>query len=197
LNSYLVALDIDESRLAVARKRCEQAGVANVSFVQGDARELPFADDSFDRVLCAETLEWVNPRERAMSELVRVLKPGGLLLVTHTDFDTVVYHGGDRDLTRKVVHTFCDFADGQLGRKLWGLARNLPLATIEPSVYVVLNTRFEEPRYGYRLAHMMVDWVRPDAGFCRKRQLRGSQASKSQIRAGNTSSASTATCLSA
>lgn len=45
--------------------------------VYGDARRLPFADGSFDAVLCAQVLEHVNRPEMVLQEIFRVLKPGG------------------------------------------------------------------------------------------------------------------------
>jgi ubiquinone/menaquinone biosynthesis C-methylase UbiE len=50
--------------------------------LRGDAERLPFPDASFDRVLCSEVLEHVAHPERAAAELVRVLKPAGLLAVS-------------------------------------------------------------------------------------------------------------------
>ena len=50
--------------------------------VQGDALRLPFPDGSFDRVIAAEVLEHIPDDTLAMSELVRVLRRGGLMAVT-------------------------------------------------------------------------------------------------------------------
>jgi len=49
---------------------------------QGDALSLPFADAEFDRVVAAEVLEHVPDDEAAISELARVLRPGGTMAVT-------------------------------------------------------------------------------------------------------------------
>jgi SAM-dependent methyltransferase len=49
---------------------------------QADVTKLPFADASFDIVVCSEVLEHVEESRTAVSELVRVLKPGGDLVVT-------------------------------------------------------------------------------------------------------------------
>ncbi|MGH9244109.1 MAG: class I SAM-dependent methyltransferase [Acidimicrobiales bacterium] len=50
--------------------------------VNGDAARLPFADDSFDRIIAAEVLEHIVDDDAAIGELARVLKPGGTLAVT-------------------------------------------------------------------------------------------------------------------
>ncbi len=53
-----------------------------LTLVQGDAMALPFADASFDHVVCSEVLEHIPGDAQAMRELARVLKPGGTLVVT-------------------------------------------------------------------------------------------------------------------
>ncbi|ORA23593.1 class I SAM-dependent methyltransferase [Mycobacterium aquaticum] len=50
--------------------------------VKGDALDLPYADGSFDCVIASEILEHVPEDDRAIAELVRVLKPGGALAIT-------------------------------------------------------------------------------------------------------------------
>jgi SAM-dependent methyltransferase len=50
--------------------------------VSGDATSMPFCDNAFDRVIAAEVLEHVLDDQRAMSELARVLRPGGLAAIT-------------------------------------------------------------------------------------------------------------------
>lgn len=50
--------------------------------VAGDARQMPFDDASFDRVIASEVLEHIVDDESAMAEIARVTKPGGLVAVT-------------------------------------------------------------------------------------------------------------------
>lgn len=50
--------------------------------VAGSVTSLPFADRLFDKVICSEVLEHIPDLNRAVSELVRVLKPGGILAVS-------------------------------------------------------------------------------------------------------------------
>ncbi len=85
----VVALDRSPAELveaatmfAAMRLAGEVPPRASATALRGDAYALPFADDSFDCVLAAEVLEHLPDDERAMRELVRVLRPGGTVAVT-------------------------------------------------------------------------------------------------------------------
>ncbi|WP_439886543.1 bifunctional demethylmenaquinone methyltransferase/2-methoxy-6-polyprenyl-1,4-benzoquinol methylase UbiE [Pseudomonas sp. MBLB4123] len=78
----VVLADINESMLKVGRDRLLDRGVAgNVTFVQADAEKLPFPDNHFDCVTIAFGLRNVTHKEDALRSMLRVLKPGGRLLV--------------------------------------------------------------------------------------------------------------------
>ncbi len=83
----VVALDLDAAELKdVAGMfdalRPEVPETATAQAIRGSAYELPFADDSFDKIIAAEVLEHLPEDSRAMRELARVLKPGGSIAVT-------------------------------------------------------------------------------------------------------------------
>ncbi len=80
---------IDSSELAV--RLCEERGLIHVR--QGSVNELPYADGSFAAVLCLNVLyhEDVEP-PRALAEMMRVLRPGGVFISNHAAFD--VLRGG-------------------------------------------------------------------------------------------------------
>src|SRR5947209_5469031 len=60
----------------------ESPPAARARCVGGDATAMPFDDGSFDRVIAAEVLEHVPADQRALAEIARVLRPGGMLAVT-------------------------------------------------------------------------------------------------------------------
>lgn len=76
----VTGLDADPRMLAVARERvCGLEG--NARFIEGDARKLPFADETFDAVVAITVLCFVVDAERAVNEMARVLRPGGRLVI--------------------------------------------------------------------------------------------------------------------
>lgn len=78
----VVLADINDSMLKVGRDRLLDLGVAgNVRFVQADAEALPFPDNHFDCITIAFGLRNVTHKDRAIASMLRVLKPGGRLLV--------------------------------------------------------------------------------------------------------------------
>lgn len=74
----LVATDLNEAMLAYAAQKFDPAEA--VEWRQADAADLPFADQSFDLVVCQFGLMFVPDKERAVGEAYRVLKPGGAFL---------------------------------------------------------------------------------------------------------------------
>ncbi len=78
----VVLADINDSMLAVGRDKLLDTGHhGNIEFVQADAQYLPFPDESFDCITIAFGLRNVTEKETALRSMLRVLKPGGRLLV--------------------------------------------------------------------------------------------------------------------
>jgi demethylmenaquinone methyltransferase/2-methoxy-6-polyprenyl-1,4-benzoquinol methylase len=78
----VVLADINDSMLQVGRDKLLDKGLqANLEFVQADAQFLPFPDDSFDCITIAFGLRNVTDKNLALRAMLRVLKPGGRLLV--------------------------------------------------------------------------------------------------------------------
>ncbi|MFT4652348.1 MAG: demethylmenaquinone methyltransferase/2-methoxy-6-polyprenyl-1,4-benzoquinol methylase [Porticoccaceae bacterium] len=81
-DGYVVLADINDSMLKVGRDRLMNIGVVdNVKFSQADAQYLPFPDNTFDIVTIAFGLRNVTDKDLALKSMLRVLKPGGRLLI--------------------------------------------------------------------------------------------------------------------
>jgi demethylmenaquinone methyltransferase/2-methoxy-6-polyprenyl-1,4-benzoquinol methylase len=85
--AVVTGLDFNEPMLAVAEKRrkkartADQAGAGPVTFLRGDAQQIPFPDNSFEIVTVGYGLRNLASWETGLREMNRVAKPGGRLLV--------------------------------------------------------------------------------------------------------------------
>lgn len=80
---HVIGLDASRRMLAKAREKVAAGRFeAYISLLHHDAGELPFADGSFDVVTCLEALEFMPRPAVALAEMIRALRPGGLLLTT-------------------------------------------------------------------------------------------------------------------
>jgi ubiquinone/menaquinone biosynthesis C-methylase UbiE len=75
-------LDVSIGMLRRARERLAKHG-DRCTLIRESADALPFPDETFDAVACLETLEFTPSPERTLGELMRVLRPGGVLLLTN------------------------------------------------------------------------------------------------------------------
>ena len=78
----VILSDINESMLEQGRERLTNMGIAgNIEYVQADAEDLPFEDNTFDLVTMAFGLRNVTEKKNALKSILRCLKPGGKLMV--------------------------------------------------------------------------------------------------------------------
>jgi ubiquinone/menaquinone biosynthesis C-methylase UbiE len=78
----VVGLDVAPELFESARRRAAEAGV-EIEWVEGDAQDLPFEDESFDRVVSTFGAMFAPDHERAAGELVRVCRAGGRVAMTN------------------------------------------------------------------------------------------------------------------
>ncbi|MCB1419264.1 MAG: bifunctional demethylmenaquinone methyltransferase/2-methoxy-6-polyprenyl-1,4-benzoquinol methylase UbiE [Notoacmeibacter sp.] len=94
-NAQATVLDINGSMLAVGQDRAIKKGLdGNVTFVEANAEELPFAEETFDAYTIAFGIRNVPRIDKALSEAYRVLKPGGRIMVL--EFSEVGMPGLDK-----------------------------------------------------------------------------------------------------
>lgn len=88
----LTGLNIDPRQLAAAEAQTKPVNGNKIGWIEADACQLPFEDNSFDRVLAVECIFHFPSREKFLAEAARVLKPGGYLAVS--DFvPTLMFFG--------------------------------------------------------------------------------------------------------
>lgn len=123
----VVGLDYSATMVEVARDRHEGARLP-ATFVQGDLDALPFDDCSFERCRAAGTFQHLADPRRALDELVRVLAPGGLVLIADGDHETQVIDTPYKDVTRRFLTWRSDtLAQGGVAHRLYAWYRDLGL----------------------------------------------------------------------
>jgi ubiquinone/menaquinone biosynthesis C-methylase UbiE len=76
----VTALEISKTFVEIARKNAAEAGVAT-NIVQGNAAQMPFADASFDLLVCRAAFKNFAEPAKALQEMRRVLRPGGRAVI--------------------------------------------------------------------------------------------------------------------
>jgi demethylmenaquinone methyltransferase/2-methoxy-6-polyprenyl-1,4-benzoquinol methylase len=116
--AHVVAADFSPGMIAVGRTR--QAGNDRIEFVQADAMDLPFEDESFDAVTVSFGLRNVAEPRTALAEFFRVVKPGGRVVI-------------------------CEFSTPP--QKLLAAAYDLYLAKVMPAIVGLASSN--DPAYDY------------------------------------------------
>ena len=153
-------LGLDGSDAGVAGARAAAACDARVRFdVATLGTRLPFDDASVDLVLSQNLLECLGGHDTFAGEVARLLRPGGVAVIAHWDFDSQLFDGGDRALVRRLVHAYADMRqpwmahhDGWMGRRLHGVFA--PARSFDGEVHarVLTNTVYAAPWYGHAMA---------------------------------------------
>ncbi|MEZ4681300.1 MAG: methyltransferase domain-containing protein [Caldilineaceae bacterium] len=123
--SQVIGVDISEAEIERARKRATEAAIKNVRFEVGNIYQLDFPDQSFDAIFSHNVLEHVGEPSRAIKEMHRVLKPGGIIGVRDVDLGGRIYAPTDALMERFWVVYESDWVGvnghPRIGHQLGGL----------------------------------------------------------------------------
>jgi len=148
----VVALDSSAAMIEKAQSR-ELTAQLPVLFQRGDVKALPFYDNSFARCRIDRVLQHVPQPERAISELVRVLEPDGLLLAYDNDWGTFSVTSQNLEITRALENLWCDsFTNNWIGRHLcdYFISSGLSDVKIYPSTSVITDFETADKVYNLR-----------------------------------------------
>lgn len=127
----VIGIDRDTSLVATCRKTLAERGVGNAWVYEGDAERLTFAVGEFDRVRADRAVQHMHHPERALAEMRRVLKPGGILTIIEPDWPAIALYpgsaaGGNDDRAFQYTLTWCrqHLAHPLIGRQLHALLRD-------------------------------------------------------------------------
>jgi SAM-dependent methyltransferase len=135
----VTGVDASARFVAEAQRRAAAEGLT-VTFVEGDAADLPFPDDAFDVTRAERVLVYLPDPDAALAEMVRVTRPGGRIAVITPDFDTNTIGVGDRATTRAILAHEADTAvvHGWLPRRLGPALRAVGAHDVEVASRMVV-----------------------------------------------------------
>ncbi|MEU4266408.1 methyltransferase domain-containing protein [Streptomyces sp. NPDC026092] len=123
----LTAVDASKDVLAKARAVAAERGLENVEFAVADVHALDFPDDSFDVVHAHQVLQHVGDPVRALREMRRVCRPGGVVAARDSDYGAFTWYPASpvldrwQELYRRVARA--NGGEPDAGRRLFAWAR--------------------------------------------------------------------------
>jgi SAM-dependent methyltransferase len=139
--AHITAVDLSIQSLEAARARVKAAGFSRIGFCRADVTRLPFGDGTFDHVFVCFVLEHLREPLRALSELSRVLVPGGTVTVVEGDHGSAYFYPAG-ELAQQTIDCLTAIqshvgGNALIGRALFPLLRQAGFADVRVSPRVV------------------------------------------------------------
>ena len=130
-------IDAEASQIELAQVAAQEGGHANATFHVGDVTNMPFEDNTFDVAHCHAVLMHVPDTTAVLSEVKRVLKPGGMIASRESIIDSCFFEPAPNDLANG-WDTFARLLAGngghpQMGRELKNLLVEAGFADVRTS----------------------------------------------------------------
>ena len=100
-NGSVTGVDASAAMLAIAGRKAGDR--PNVRLLEGEATRLPVGDASVDRAISVQVFEYLSDVDAALAELMRVVRPGGRIVVWDIDWSTLSWHSSDAERMARMV----------------------------------------------------------------------------------------------
>src|SRR5262249_32127912 len=139
----ICGVDTSEQILAMSRTRC--ADKSWTEFKKADAVQLPYPDGSFDAAVSTQVFEYVADIPAALTELYRVMRPGGRVLIMDTDYGSLVIHTKDHVRMERILAAWNEhFVHATLPRTLSRHLREAGFTIRQRDVIPMFNPEYQE-----------------------------------------------------
>ncbi len=146
----VIGIDFDKEMIDKANQNAVAAGVNDRVFHRhADALQLPFEPNVFDSCRSERLFQHLVEPERALSEMIRVTKPGGWIVVVDVDWGTISADTTEPDIAHRLHHFIATnrVNNGFAGRKLYRLFKQQELKEIIIEPYMIYNTDYRFARW--------------------------------------------------
>jgi SAM-dependent methyltransferase len=157
----VVGIDLSRETLASARQEAAARGLSNVRFEEASVYELPYPDGAFDAAYAHQVIQHLREPAAALRQMLRVVRPRGVVAVRDVDWDTVAYWPPDPWIDRFMdVHFKAWRRNGGepfMGRRLRPLFNGLGVADLRITAAVWCYATPEETKeWGHSYAERLL-----------------------------------------
>ena len=139
-------IDQSEPMVAMARARCSEQDWVDIQV--GQATDLPYQDGVFDAAVATQVYEYVKDIDQALSELCRVLRPGGRAFIVDTDWSSVVWNNSDPERMSRVMRAWdAHLADPHLPASLTPKLKRAGFQVVRRDVNPMFNPEYSPDSY--------------------------------------------------
>lgn len=142
----VVGIDNSPDMLAHAARRCD--GLDQIELMEGDVRKLPLDDQSCNAAACVQVLLFIEDVSAAIAEIGRVLRPGGRIAVSETDWRSVVVNSAEQSTTRRIFEAWDDaVASPNLPVRLGPILRACGFTAARAEAIPILDTSYSSGNF--------------------------------------------------
>ena len=146
----ILGIDVSESMLGLARARCAEKPW--VKFEIGDATQLQIPDAAFDVAVSVQVFEYIRDIDLALTEMHRVLRPGGRAAIISTDWKSITWSSSDENRMQRLLSVYAEHcAHEDLPRRLGPKAKAAGFEISQEQVLPLYHRSFGPDTYSHYL----------------------------------------------
>jgi len=151
----IVGIDVNSEAIQTAQGKVSPEN-SNIEFICQSGEELKFKDNYFDSCRSDRVFQHLKNNSRALSEMVRVTKPGGKIVIMDPDWGTSMINSSNKKVTRTILNTLTDsMQNGWMGRNLFTLFKKQNLKNVAAEPIVFNSYDFKTAKYLFMLDNMI------------------------------------------